>query len=89
MAICKQVGRGDLTMEEFKEWLMQFDADHDGRINREELRRAIRCAGRRFSSWKCGRAIREADADGNGFIDEVEIANLMGVAQSILGFKVV
>ncbi|CAD6343838.1 unnamed protein product [Miscanthus lutarioriparius] len=34
--------QGELTVEEFRAWLAQFDADRDGRISREELQHALR-----------------------------------------------
>ncbi|RRT79437.1 hypothetical protein B296_00009603 [Ensete ventricosum] len=80
---------GDMTVDEFKEWLKRFDADRDGRISREELKRAIRSIRGRFSGWKSKRGIRYSDADGNGFIDEDEFDNLVDFAQKSLGLKIV
>lgn len=80
---------GDMTMDEFKEWLKRFDVDKDGRISREELQRAIRSVRGRFSGWKCGRGIRRADVDGNGYIEEDEIDNLVEFVQKRLGVKIV
>ncbi|KAG0499387.1 hypothetical protein HPP92_004078 [Vanilla planifolia] len=40
-----RAANGGLTVEEFKEWLKSFDVDGDGRIGRDELRRAIRSIG--------------------------------------------
>ncbi|KAK1256935.1 Calcium-binding protein CML24 [Acorus gramineus] len=90
MAI-KQVkgGGGEITVEEFKELMKRFDRDGDGRISKEELRVFIRWVGGRFSGWKCGRGIRQADANGDGFIDESEIDNLVLFAQKSLGLKIV
>ena len=79
---------GDMTVEEFKQWLRMFDTDGDGRISRNELRQAIRAIGGRFSSWKSGRGIKQADSDGDGFIDEDEIDNLVEFAQKSLGLKI-
>ncbi|CAL9179066.1 unnamed protein product [Musa hybrid cultivar] len=80
---------GDMTVEEFKEWLMKFDTDRDGRISREELQRAIRSIRGRFSGWKSRRGIRYADSDGSGFIDEGEMDNLVEFAQTSLGLRIV
>ncbi|RWW33775.1 hypothetical protein GW17_00001490 [Ensete ventricosum] len=79
---------GDMTVEEFKEWLMKFDTDRDGRISREELKRAIRSIRGRFSGWKSHRGIRFADSDGSGFIDEAEMGNLVEFARKSLGLKI-
>ncbi|CAL9092035.1 unnamed protein product [Musa acuminata var. zebrina] len=80
---------GDMTVDEFKEWLKRFDTDRDGRISREELKRAIRSIRGRFSGWKSKRGIKYSDADGNGFIDEGEFDNLVDFAQKSLGLKIV
>ncbi|URE00409.1 hypothetical protein MUK42_19756 [Musa troglodytarum] len=78
-----------MTVEEFKEWLMKFDTDRDGRISREELKRAIRSIRGRFSGWKSRRGISYADSDGSGFIDEGEMDNLVAFARKSLGLKIV
>ncbi|KAI4389546.1 hypothetical protein MLD38_001761 [Melastoma candidum] len=78
-----------MTAEEFKRWLKKFDSDRDGRISREELQDAIRFTGGLFSMWKQRRAVNAADADGNGFIDDDEMNNLVEFAQKTLGVKIV
>lgn len=76
-----------MTVEEFKNWLMKFDADKDGRISQKELRQAIRSCGGWFSGWKSSRGLTEADANGSGYIDEQEIDWLLDFAESNMGFK--
>lgn len=80
---------GDMTVDEFKEWLKCFDVDKDGRISREELQRAIKAVRGRFSGWKSSRGIRAADADGDGYVSEDEIDNLIDFAQRSLGLRIV
>ncbi|OEL38832.1 hypothetical protein BAE44_0000148 [Dichanthelium oligosanthes] len=80
--------RTTLTTAEFKEWLKQFDADGDGRISRRELREAIRRRGARFASVKAWRAVRRADRDRNGFVDECEMESLVDFAEKELGFLI-
>lgn len=82
-------GKQGMTMEEFKCWMRKFDSDRDGKISREELREAIRVSGGWFSGWKSSRAIRSADSNGNGNIDDDEINGLVEFAQKHLGIKVV
>ncbi|KAG1342226.1 polcalcin Phl p 7 [Cocos nucifera] len=80
---------GAITVDEFKEWLKKFDTNKDGRISREELRKAIRSVRGRFSGWKSSRGLRHADTDGDGFIEDGEIDNLVEFAQKTLGMKIV
>jgi calmodulin len=80
---------GGMTVDEFKEWIKFFDVDKDGRISRQELRRAIKVIHGRFSGWKSSKGIRAADTDGDGYIEEDEIDNLIDFAQRKLGLKIV
>ncbi|XP_062199223.1 polcalcin Phl p 7-like [Phragmites australis] len=79
----------DMTVDEFKEWLRRFDVDHDGRISRDELRRAMRAIRARFTGWRSKRGISYADADGDGYIDDNEVDGLIEFAQTNLGLKIV
>jgi calmodulin len=80
---------GDMTVDEFKEWIKCFDMDKDGRISRQELRRAIKVIHGRFSGLKSRKGIRVSDTDGDGYINEDEIDNLIDFAQQSLGLKIV
>ncbi|XP_047049564.1 calmodulin-like protein 5 [Lolium rigidum] len=80
---------GDMTVDEFKEWLRRFDVNHDGRINREELRCAMRTIRTRFSGYKSKRGIDYADANGDGCIDDSEVDGLIDYAQKSLGLRIV
>lgn len=80
--------KGEMSVAEFKEWMKQFDKDGDGRISRDELRSAIRSKGKRFSGWRSSRALRQADANRNGAVDEGEIENLVLFAKNTLGMKI-
>ncbi|PIM98573.1 hypothetical protein CDL12_28945 [Handroanthus impetiginosus] len=77
-----------VSSEEFKKWLMKFDHNGDGRISRNELRDAMRSCGVRFTWWRCGRVMGEADVDGSGYIDEDEINYLFRFAKEKLGFEI-
>ncbi|GJY15380.1 putative parvalbumin [Tanacetum coccineum] len=68
-------GRRELTIKEFKRWLMRFDTNKDGRISKTELRQIVKANGGWFSGWKGRAGIRSADKNGNGFVDEYEIEN--------------
>ena len=80
---------GAMTAAEFKDWLRQFDADRDGRISRDELRRAMRALRVRFTGRRARRGISFADADGDGYIDDSEIDGLVEFARTNLGLRIV
>ncbi|PIA56438.1 hypothetical protein AQUCO_00700635v1 [Aquilegia coerulea] len=83
-----RVKKKTMTVEDFKTWLKQFDADGDGRISKNELRTAIRDLGMCFTTWKARKGVRIADANGNGFLDENEIEGLVEFAKNKLGMKI-
>ncbi|KAI3439712.1 uncharacterized protein J3R85_004561 [Psidium guajava] len=78
-----------MTLEEFKRWLKKYDADADGRISKEELQDIIRITGGWFSRWRSRQAVSCVDANGDGFIDDNEISNLLEFAKKQLGVTVV
>ncbi|KDP38365.1 hypothetical protein JCGZ_04290 [Jatropha curcas] len=82
-------GEREMTVEQFKRWLKSFDIDTDGRISKEELADAVRVKKGWFARWKGKRGIKSADSNGNGFVDENEINNLIGFAQKHLGIKII
>nr|GMC50450.1 Calcium-binding EF-hand [Ipomoea batatas] len=77
-------GKLDMTLEEFKKWVRTYDADRDGRINREELQEAIHATGGRLCWFKGRQGMKAADGDGNGFIDDNEMDKLVDFAQKNL-----
>ncbi|KAJ9567561.1 hypothetical protein OSB04_003527 [Centaurea solstitialis] len=82
-------GRRELTVKEFKRWLMKFDTDKDGRISRKELQQVVKATGGWFSRLKGTAGIKSADKNGNGFVDGCEIENLIQFAQKELGVRIV
>ncbi|KAK4752775.1 hypothetical protein SAY87_021573 [Trapa incisa] len=78
-----------MSLDEFKQWLKRFDSDKDGRISIEELSHAIRTNGRWFSRRKGKEALGSADVNGDGFITEDEVEELVEFAKKQLGLKVV
>ena len=79
--------RGEPTVEEFRAWLAQFDADRDGRISREELQHALRSLNVWFAWWKAREAMRAVDANRNGSVDGDEMGRLYAFAHKHLHLK--
>ena len=81
--------QGEPTVEEFRAWLAQFDADRDGRISREELQQALRSLNVWFAWWKARGGVRAADGDGDGAVaGDDEVARLFAFAQRHLHVKI-
>lgn len=79
----------EMTVDEFKAWLRRFDADHDGRINYEELNEALRSLRIWFGWWKARQGMKVADSNQNGQIDDAkEIDKLVNYAQQRLNMKI-
>ncbi|KAF7137802.1 hypothetical protein RHSIM_Rhsim07G0229100 [Rhododendron simsii] len=81
------VGKREMTMDEFKVWIMRFDKDKDCRISRDELQQAIRTTGAWFPGWKAKHGIKAADVNGDGFIDDSELKSLMEFAENNLRIR--
>ncbi|XP_057502745.1 calcium-binding protein CML37-like [Actinidia eriantha] len=79
-------GKREMTKGQFSEWLTGFDTDKDGRISRYELREAVRANKGWFSTWKSNRGVKNADLNGDGFIDPREFTPLVEFAQKLLGY---
>ncbi|KAF5792333.1 putative EF-hand domain-containing protein [Helianthus annuus] len=65
-----------LTEKQIEGLIRRFDADKDGKISRKELRVGLKGLGLRFAGFRAGRAVRYADADGDGYISDEEINEL-------------
>lgn len=82
-------GKREMTLDEFKMWVRRFDADKDGRISREELAEAVRLSGGWFARFKAKRGVRSVDRNGNGYVDGVEVHELVDFAQKHLGVRII
>ncbi|XP_017636972.1 uncharacterized protein LOC108479057 [Gossypium arboreum] len=79
----------EMTVDEFKAWLRRFDADHDGRINQEELKEALHSLRVKFGWWKARQGMKEADCNHDGQIENAkEIEKLVNYAQKRLHMKI-
>ncbi|KAK2660344.1 hypothetical protein Ddye_006877 [Dipteronia dyeriana] len=86
-SICAD-GKREMTMDEFMRWMKKFDADKDGKISREELADAVRVSGGWLARLKAKQGVRTADRNGNGYIDDSEIKNLVEFAEKHLGVRI-
>ncbi|XP_059635380.1 calcium-binding allergen Ole e 8-like [Cornus florida] len=66
-----------LSEEQIKGLLKRHDTNRDGKLSREELKAAFKTLGLHFSGWRAQRALRHADANEDGFINEEELNELI------------
>ncbi|KAL9340914.1 hypothetical protein Peur_067133 [Populus x canadensis] len=87
---CFQVNPNrEMTVEDFKAWLRQFEMDNDGRVSHEELKEAIQSLRVWFPGWKARQVMKVADTNHNGQIEGVEeIEKLVNYAQQHLHMKI-
>ncbi|KAL2504220.1 Uncharacterized protein Adt_19841 [Abeliophyllum distichum] len=79
-----------MSVEEFKKWLKKFGKNESDPISELQLQRAILDTTRGwFSKRKAKRAMKEADSNNNGLIDDNEIVHLRDFAARDLGIKLV
>ncbi|KAK1263584.1 hypothetical protein QJS04_geneDACA021736 [Acorus gramineus] len=78
----------EITVEEFKAWLKQFDSDRDGRISKEELQQALRSLHAWSTWWKTREGMKVADVNRNGQIEKEEIEKLVNYANKHLHMKI-
>ncbi|GMP81027.1 hypothetical protein CsSME_00035879 [Camellia sinensis var. sinensis] len=76
-----------LTEEQLKGILKRYDTNGDGKLSRKELKVAFRSLGFCFSGLRARCAVHHADGNGDGFITEEEMSNLVKYA-SKWGFTI-
>lgn len=59
-----------------KRFFNKYDMNRDGRLDKNELKEAFKQLGAYFPSWRAARALKFADANGDGFIT-LDEANLL------------
>ena len=70
----------DLDLEALQVWedaFKKFDADSSGRIDKAELKKAMKALGRPITEAEAVAMMEEADADNNGEIDFMEFRKLV------------
>ncbi|KAM3237313.1 hypothetical protein P3S67_011737 [Capsicum chacoense] len=76
-----------LSDEQVKGMLMKYDKNRDGKLSKQEIRLAFKEMGLHLCRWKTGKALRFADKNGDGYINEDEMIELVQYA-SRWGFRI-
>ncbi|XVF13933.1 hypothetical protein REPUB_Repub09cG0012500 [Reevesia pubescens] len=95
---CKRTGGGTgtskpkhapvpLSKDQLKDVFRSFDCDKDGRLSKEELKKAFNELGSRVPVFRTLAALHQADENGDGFISEDELEALVQYAVG-LGYTV-
>ncbi|XP_021284265.1 calmodulin-like protein 3 [Herrania umbratica] len=69
-----------LTGTELKSIFKSFDSNLDGRLSKQELRKAFASLGSHIPSWRAGRGLHHADANRDGYISDDELDDLVEYA---------
>ncbi|KAK4713485.1 hypothetical protein R3W88_019392 [Solanum pinnatisectum] len=69
-----------ISEEQLKEILKKYDKNGDGKISKQELKLAFKEMGLNFCRWRAGKAIRHADINKDGYINEEEMSELVKYA---------
>ena len=72
-----------LTEEQLKAIFQEHDANKDGHLSKEEIKKAFQQLGSRLPSWRVKRALSHADADGDGNISVEEMGELVKYAADL------
>ena len=65
------------TEEDLIEAFKNFDKDGSGNISAQELRHVMTTLGEKLTEEEADEMIREADTNGDGYIDYVEFVKIM------------
>ena len=61
------------TEEQLKNLFKSSDANRDGRLSRQELKNAFASLGSFAPGWRAFRALRRADKNRDGYVDDDEL----------------
>ncbi|GAB4850829.1 hypothetical protein Ancab_030128 [Ancistrocladus abbreviatus] len=82
MPVCPKNVPLALPDDNVKRALMrEFDTNKDGRLSKEELAAFFKKLGSHFPGLRAFRAMHHADGDGDGFIDDHEMKELIDCAR--------
>lgn len=66
-----------LNEEQLMNLLKRYDTNGDGRLSKQELYDAFKSLGSNFPAWRAWRALRHADANRDGCVNEDEFGELV------------
>ena len=72
--------QGNDAKAQWEGMLRRYDANGDRRISKKELKEAFKNAGSSMPRWRAFRALRHADKNGDGFIEEAELPGVLEYA---------
>lgn len=75
------------TEEQLKGMFWRFDKNQDGHLSKQELKAAFKNLGAIFPGFRADRGLRHADHNGDGYISEDEVDELVKYAIK-QGYKV-
>ncbi|OMP05569.1 Calcium-binding EF-hand [Corchorus olitorius] len=75
------------SKEQLRDIFKRFDCDKDGRLSKEELKKAFSELGSRVPAFRTLAALHHADENGDGFISEEELEALLQYALG-LGYTI-
>ncbi|XVE55915.1 hypothetical protein DITRI_Ditri03aG0195400 [Diplodiscus trichospermus] len=65
---------------QLKSIFKRFDIDRDGRLSKQELRKAFASLGSYLPGWRVVRGLHQADCDGNGYVSDDKLDDLVEYA---------
>ncbi|KAK0576110.1 hypothetical protein LWI29_012098 [Acer saccharum] len=68
------------TKEQLKMTFWRYDTNRDRKLSRKELKEAFDYLGAYIPGWRAFRALNHADGNGDGYITEEEVDELINYA---------
>ncbi|EOY14488.1 Calcium-binding EF-hand family protein, putative [Theobroma cacao] len=69
-----------LTGTELRTIFKSCDTNLDGRLSKQELRKAFSSLGSRLPCWRARQGLHQADANGDGYVSDEEFDDLVEYA---------